>query len=78
MTKRKQHEPEFKAKVALGALKGEQTVAELSAPFRDHAPRSPRLSATHEGVSRGTGTRARPSALDLRAAPGGSDLARPP
>ncbi len=29
MSKRKQHHPEFKAKVALEALKGEQTVSEL-------------------------------------------------
>ena len=30
MSKRKQHSPEFKAKVALESLKGEQTVAELA------------------------------------------------
>ena len=34
MSKRKQHKPEFKAKVALEALKGERTVSELSSPVR--------------------------------------------
>ena len=34
--KRKQYKPEFKAKVALAALKNEETIAELSKRFGVH------------------------------------------
>jgi transposase len=35
-TKRKRYAPEFKAKVALDALKGEQTMAELASKYSLH------------------------------------------
>lgn len=42
MSKRRQHHPEFRAKVALEALKGEETVSELASRFGVHL-----LPATH-------------------------------
>ncbi|MEP2705260.1 MAG: transposase, partial [Roseibium sp.] len=36
MSKRRQHPPEFKAKVALEALKDEETVSELASRFGAH------------------------------------------
>ena len=36
MSKRKNHAPAFKAKVALTALSGEKTIAELSSEFGVH------------------------------------------
>jgi len=35
-SKRKQYSPEFKAKVALAAIKGEETIAELARRFAVH------------------------------------------
>ena len=42
MSNRKQHAPEFKARVALEAVKGERTVSELAAEYGVHL-----LSAGH-------------------------------
>ena len=36
MSKRKQHAPEFKAKVALAALRGDKTLAELAEQYDLH------------------------------------------
>ncbi len=35
--KRKQNEPEFKARVALATVRGEETVAELAAHYQIHS-----------------------------------------
>lgn len=36
MSKREQHHPDFKAKVALEAVKGEETISELASRFGVH------------------------------------------
>ena len=52
MSKRKQPVPEFKAKVALEALKGAQTVAELASRFGMHPTMIPQWKrALLEGAS---------------------------
>ncbi|UWQ33746.1 transposase [Leisingera sp. M527] len=52
MSKRKQHHPDFKAKVALQALKGEKTVSELASRFGVHPTMVHQWKrALHEGAS---------------------------
>jgi transposase len=52
MTQRKVHKPEFKARVALEALKGEQTVSELSIRFGVHPTMIHQWKkALHDGAS---------------------------
>jgi len=52
MPKRKQHAPEFKAKVALEAMTGEETAADLASRFGVHPTMIHHWKrALHEGVS---------------------------
>jgi len=63
MTKRKQHKPEFKARVALEALKGEQTLSELASrlgvhPTMIHQWKKALLEGASELFERGRATSA--------------------
>lgn len=58
MTKRKQHKPEFKARVALEALKGEQTVTKPASRYEVHSTiihqwKKPLLDGASEIYQRG-------------------------
>lgn len=50
MSKRKQYSPEFKAKVALEAVKGEETASKLASRFGVHPqgriPKRPQIAST--------------------------------
>ncbi len=46
---RRNHTPAFKAKVALAAVKGEKTLAELAQQFDVHPNRIPPVRATDDG-----------------------------
>lgn len=47
--KRKQYSPQFKAKVALDAVRGEKTISELASQYEVH-PMD--FALTHEGIQR--------------------------
>lgn len=64
MSKRKQHAPEFKAKVALEALKGEETVSELASRSFDLTPSE--IEGWVEDAKRGMENSLRANPLDIR------------
>ena len=48
----KKHSSEFKAKVALAAIRGDRTIAELSSEFRVHLKSDPQLEEASPGWRR--------------------------
>jgi transposase len=67
---RRNHSPEFKAKVALAAVRGEKTLAELSEQFGVHATQIAQWKAQlleHASSAFGDSSRAAEPAVDLKA-----------
>ena len=51
---RRNHSPAFKAKVALAAIRGEQTLVELSQQFDVHANQKPHLGGVDKSAGKDT------------------------
>jgi len=69
---RRNHSVQFKAKVAVEALKGEQTLVELSERFQVHPNQITQwkkqlLERAHEVFAKGTTSKERPDARELHA-----------
>lgn len=66
---RRNHTPAFKAKVALAAIKGDRTIAQLAEQFDVHANQITTWKAQLEGKAAdafGPGSGAEPAAVDVK------------